>query len=93
MNMAAFGKSWLTTLVGIVGAMLALFGAYQAHGTITTTGITSAATALGLGAAAKSFNAYTPDKEKAVEDRASTIAYKQQDRPPDVDNQGQAVVK
>ena len=91
--MAAFGKSWLTTLVGIVGALLALFSDWQAHGTITTTGITSAATALGLGAAAKSFNAYTPDKEKAIEDQAKTIAYRQQDRPADVDNQGQAIAK
>ena len=51
-----FGKSWLTSLLGIIGATVQLGIAYATTGTITAGQLAIAATTLANGLGAKSFN-------------------------------------
>jgi hypothetical protein len=51
-----FGKSWLTTLVGLVGAVARLITAYLDKGVIDSSDITAALTYIAMGASAKAFN-------------------------------------
>jgi hypothetical protein len=68
--MGAFGQNWLTTMVGILNALLCLVVDYQTNGAITSTGITAAITNLTIGGASKSFNSYTKEADKKPEDRS-----------------------
>jgi hypothetical protein len=51
-----FGASWLTTIVGVIGALARLVVAFLNKGAIEADDITAALTILALGGAAKSFN-------------------------------------
>jgi hypothetical protein len=51
-----FGQSWLTTVIGILGALLRLITAYSQTGTITPSDLADASTYVAMGAAAKTFN-------------------------------------
>jgi hypothetical protein len=50
------GASWLTTLIGILGALLNLLTDIHSTGSISIQTLINSASLLGLGAAAKSYN-------------------------------------
>jgi hypothetical protein len=54
--MGAFNASWLTTAIGILGAVIKLLTAYSHSGVITPGDIADAMTYILMGGAAKSFN-------------------------------------
>ena len=62
-------------------------------GSFTAETVLVAAGVAVVGFFAKDSTAYTADKDKAIEDQAKTIAYKQADHPAQVDNYGQAIAK
>jgi hypothetical protein len=50
------GASWLTTVIGILGAILNVLTDIHTNGSISIQTIINSASLLGLGAAAKSYN-------------------------------------
>lgn len=50
------GKSWLTTVVGVLGAIVSLTTAYLSKGVITAEDLTQALSLIALGGVAKTFN-------------------------------------
>ena len=61
-----FGKSWLTTVIGIVGAIMQLVIAYATTGTITADQITAAMSTFAIGLGAKSFNVSGPNQPSVL---------------------------
>jgi hypothetical protein len=51
-----FTKSWLTTIIGILGAMIQLLTAYSSTGSVSPAEVTAALSTLAIGLGAKSFN-------------------------------------
>lgn len=70
-----FGKSWLTTLIGVVGAVMQLAIAYATTGSITADQITAAMSTFAIGLGAKSFNVTGPPQNMSTAPEPARIVY------------------